>query len=214
MGRRLPELLIDRWQHRVEPEPGPGTLYWHILLGDNVQAQAVARQAQERLACTTGLHMTPMRWLHMTALIVGSTDTITPDHIQMMLAGASRRLSKVPPIVVTLGRILYHPEAIMLGVRPEVALNPIHDAVRAATRETIGMDGGVTGGSTLWTPHMTVCYSTAQQQAAPIIAALGDELPGSEVTVSAVSLVIQRGAERLWDWHPVGVARLCGGYEE
>ncbi|HUA27724.1 MAG TPA: TauD/TfdA family dioxygenase, partial [Streptosporangiaceae bacterium] len=51
--------------------------------------------------------------------------------------------------------------------------------------------------------HITVCYSTARQPAAPLIAALGENLPRCEVHVSALSLIIQRGPERLWDWTTV-----------
>jgi hypothetical protein len=62
-----------------------------------------------------------------------------------------------------------------------------------------------------WMPHMTLCYSTSQQPAAPVIAALGRELPGCEVTLDKLSLVIQRGPELLWDWRSLGTADLLGG---
>jgi len=55
---------------------------------------------------------------------------------------------------------------------------------------------------------MTLCYSTSRQPAEPIISALGHELPGCEVQIRAVSLVIQRGPERQWDWYPVATTRF------
>ena len=55
---------------------------------------------------------------------------------------------------------------------------------------------------------MTLCYSTSQQPAAPIIAALGKSLPPREVTIDKLSLVIQHGPALSWDWRPVGTARL------
>ena len=55
---------------------------------------------------------------------------------------------------------------------------------------------------------MTLCYSTSQQSAAPIIAALGKYLPVREVTIDKLTLVIQRGAALSWDWRPIGSARL------
>jgi hypothetical protein len=59
--------------------------------------------------------------------------------------------------------------------------------------------------------HVTICYSTADQPAQPIIAALGRQLPECHIQISAISLVIQHGPERRWDWHTVKTIRLDGG---
>ncbi len=125
-----------------------------------------------------------------------------------MLAGARALLSGTPPVAVALKRVLYHPEGIALAVSPEGALNPVLEAAQAATSEVTGMAAG--NPRPAWMPHMTLCYSTAQQPAAPVIAALGRELPGCEVTIDTLSLVIQRGPELLWDWRPIGAADLAG----
>jgi 2'-5' RNA ligase len=202
----LPTQMRDRWQNRAEPAPGRGTVYWHILCRDYPQVRATAREAQSRLSRFAGLHMTPEQWLHMTTLIAGSTDRISSEQMHAMLAEAQRSLSTIQPIRVILGRVLYHPEAIMLGIRPERALDPILKGIQEATREIMGGDG--CDGPSSWTPHVTVSYSTADQAAEPIITALGMELPGCEVDISAVSLVIQWGPERLWDWEPIGTVRL------
>ena len=55
---------------------------------------------------------------------------------------------------------------------------------------------------------MTLCYSTSQQPAAPIIAALGKSLLPRGVTIDKLSLVIQHGPALSWDWRPVGTAHL------
>lgn len=207
----FPTQLTDRWANRVEPRPDEGIVYWHILLGDDPQLRSVVDSAQRRLASFEHMHMTPRRWLHITTLTVGSTDEIDEEHMQRMLAHTRQLLSGIAPIGVTVGRILYHPEAVMLRVQPEQALHPLLVAAQEATRAAIGRDGSVNGGSVgSWTPHITVCYSTAQQPADPVISALGKELPGCEVTVDALSMVIQRGAERLWDWQLVGSVSLMG----
>jgi 2'-5' RNA ligase len=206
-----PAEMIDRWQKRVEPAPGEGLIYWHMLLGDHPEVVAMARSAQQRLAPFTGLHMTPLKWLHMTLLIAGSADEITGPELQQMAVAASRQLAATSPITVTLGKVLYHPEAIMLAARPRDALIEVLDAARSATYEVTGQYGQP-GNRSPWTPHITVCYSTAQQPAEPIISALGPELPGSVIQISAVSLVIQRGPERLWDWNPVATIRFGGAH--
>jgi 2'-5' RNA ligase superfamily protein len=125
-----------------------------------------------------------------------------------MLSEAQQHLRGVQPIGVTISRVVYHPEAIMLGFRPEGVLDPIHRAVRQATLAVTGRRGSVTGPAARWTPHITITYSTGQQPMAPIAAALGRDVPGCDITVGAVSLVIQWGPERLWNWQPVGTASL------
>jgi len=90
----------------------------------------------------------------------------------------------------------------------EGALDPIHQAVRQATLAVTGQVGSVTGPAGRWTPHITISYSTGRQPMAPIAVALGREVPECDVTVRAVSLVIQWGAERLWNWEPVGTVTL------
>jgi hypothetical protein len=204
----LPVQMRDRWQDRAEAKPGEGTIYWHILLRDQPRALAMANKAQQRLSSFSGLHMTPRQSLHITTLLVGSTNSIFSQQTTQMLHKAKRTLSRVRPISVTLGRILYHPEAIMLGVDPRRALDPILEGVRAATRDVIGEEGAISGSFPSWTPHITVAYSVAEQLAAPIIDTLGRELPNCTVLIDAVSLVIQWGPEKLWNWETAGTIHL------
>src|SRR5487761_113437 len=203
----MPSHLVDRWQERTEPEPYDGTIYWHVLLGNQPEDRAMARSAQSRLANFTGLHMTPLKWLHMTTLIAGSTNDIGPHHIDAMLSEASRLLAEVDPITVSFGRILYHPQAIVLGVEPKDALTPVLQAVQSATRSVTGNEG-MTNEAGSWVPHITLCYSTSRQSAQPIIAALGNKVPVCDVDIHTVRLVVQRGPERLWDWHIAGAVQL------
>jgi 2'-5' RNA ligase len=204
----VPDQTRDRWASRAEPDSGQGAIYWHILFRDDPAVRAAAEEAQARLASFRDLHMTPGEWLHATALVAGSTSDISDEDLDLMLAEARQRLGRVQPISVTVSPVLYHPEAIMLGFTPEGALDPIHDAVRQATLTATGRPGGVTGPAGRWTPHLTLSYSTGKQPMAPIAAALGREVPRCDITVRAVTLVIQWGPERLWNWQPVGMAKL------
>jgi 2'-5' RNA ligase len=194
--------MTDRWQNRTEPAPGEGLIYWHILLGDNPDVIAVATDARRRLAPFTGLHFTPLAWLHMTVLIAGPTSEIGENQIRQMASAAGRLLAEVPPPTVTIGKVLYHPEAIMLAAQPAENLVPVLEAVQEATREVTGGSGRAGSKLPSWTPHITIAYSTKQQQAEPIIAALGLSLPERKVQLGAVSLVCQHGPERSWDWQP------------
>jgi 2'-5' RNA ligase len=203
----LPAHMIDRWHNRVEPGPGEGTVYWHMLMKDHPQVVDLARDAQQRLARFPGLHMTPLAWLHMTTLIAGPAGDFSEDQLQQMVKAASGLLADSPAITVTVGGILYHPEAIMLAVEPGQALAAVRSAVQAATQGVTGSQQAANAHQR-WMPHITICYSTAEQATAPIVAALGTQQQDRQIKVSAVSLVVQRGPERLWDWRTVDTVRL------
>jgi 2'-5' RNA ligase len=202
----LPRQLVNRWQHREELPLEQGLIYWHILLGNDLQVRKIAEEAQMRLAGFPGLHMTPLQWLHITIMVAGSTQDIAYDEMQEMLNKAAASLYETQPVKISLERVLYHPEAIALEVQPSAAMSPILEAAQSAT----GENGSRGTDYSTWTPHVTVCYSTDQQAAEPIISTLGKNLPGCGVTIKALDLVIQRGPERLWDWHSVGTVHLLG----
>ena len=205
----LPVRFIDRWGDRREAVSFQDAVCWHLLLGGQPPVRSVVRDAQQRLAEFGGLHMTPLRWLHITVLLAGSAGEMTQDQTNEMLASARALLLGTPPVAVALKRVIYHPEGIALAVSPEGALDPLFEAAQAATSEVTGI--AAENPRPAWMPHLTLCYSTGQQLAAPVIAALGRELPSCEVTIDKLSLVIQRGPELLWDWRPIGAADLLGG---
>jgi hypothetical protein len=91
---------------------------------------------------------------------------------------------------------------------PASALAPIFEAAQAATLEVTGNTGVTSTPGPSWLPHMTLCYSTSQQPAAPIIAALGKALLPREIGIDKLTLVIQHGPALSWDWRPVGTLHL------
>jgi 2'-5' RNA ligase len=204
----LPEQFTDSQQDRPGAPDFTDSVCWHLLLGDLKPVRAIAEQARQRLAGFTGLHMTPLRWLHATVMLAGRAADLTQADMDEMLTRVRFNLSSTAPVSVALGRVIYHPEAIMLGMSPASALAPIFQAAQAATLEVTGYPGVTSTPGPSWIPHVTLCYSTSQQPAAPVIAALGKSLPGSEVTINKLSLVIQRGSALSWDWRPVGTVYL------
>jgi 2'-5' RNA ligase len=205
----LPKQFIDRWRDGYGAAgPGYGMLYWHVLMGSSPQLRDAAQTAQARISKFSGLHMTPLQWLHLTVLIAGPASQIPDDARDEMLTVARSSLSGIGPIAIEFSRIFYHPEAIVLGADPAEALSPIRKAAEQATRAVTGGRGTNARSSTSWVPHVTLCYSTSMQRAEPIIAALGTELPSCRVSVDTLSLVLQREAEWLWNWSPVGSVSL------
>lgn len=207
----LPESFIDRWRDGYgDADPEYGALYWHVLLGGNPQLRTTAQAAQSRVAHFTGLHMTPLQWLHLTVLTAGPSAQISEHARNEMLAMARSYLADTRPITIEFSRIFYHAEAIVLTAHPAEALSPIRKAAQRATQAVTGHSGNDDRPSSQWIPHVTLCYSTSVQPAQPIIAALGKELPSCQVSIDTLSLVVQQGAEWLWNWSPAGVISLAG----
>jgi 2'-5' RNA ligase len=206
-------MLPDQFTDRRQAPPGApdftNSVCWHLLLGDQEPVQAIAEQAHQRLVGFTGLHMTPRRWLHATVLLVGRAADLTQPDLDQMLTKARLKLNGTARASVTLGRVVYDPEGIILPISPASALTPIFDAAQAATLEITGTPGVTSTPGPSWHPHVTLCYSTSRQPAAPIIAALGKSLTARDVTIDKLSLVIQHGPPLSWDWHPVGTVYLA-----
>ncbi len=205
----LPVRFTGRWDNPSRPSYDDAVC-WHLLLGGHTAVRTAAAAAQQRLARFTGLHMTPPQWLHVTVLRAGTAGLVTQDDMSRMLARAQAELARTAPVAVTLQRVFYHPEAIALSVSPRSALAPVLSAARTATHEVLGANAG-DGEEEEWLPHLTLCYSTADQPAAPVIAELGKSIPACEATIDEVSLVVQDGSEDQWNWRVTGRARLLGG---
>src|SRR6266487_3087541 len=110
--------MANRWRNRPQPPPGQGRVYWHILFHDNPEVWDLARAARRRLDGLSGFDFVPQQWLHLTMLVAGRTGEITADAVNSMVTETRRLLWNTRPITVALGRVLYHPEAIMLAVWP------------------------------------------------------------------------------------------------
>jgi 2'-5' RNA ligase len=198
--------MTDRWAARPEPGPDQAQLCWHVLMGAQPQIRAVAAVARRRLESFPGLHVTPESYLHLRVLPVGLAGDLAPSSVDAMVGLVRRELQRMPPVTVCFGRVLYHPETVSLGMQPGDALDSMSAVIRAATDSALGRPGEAAGQP--WVPHVTIAYSARDQPAAPIIAALGRELPECEITIDRVTLVAQHGPEREWRWQPLASASL------
>ena len=203
----IPAQMTSHWWQRPGRLPGREQYHWHMLFHDQPKVRELVATAQGKIAGQPGLDMIPMPWLHLTAYVVGFADEIAGSAIEEMTADARRRLSATPPIQVSLGRVGYATEAIVLPAEPFGALTPVLDAVRDATRAS-GCHGHTD--TSPWLPHISIAYSNTVIPTAPIIAALGRWLPRTEITIRSVSLVAQTQVGRSWQWRPVAEISLDG----
>src|SRR5262249_18447471 len=142
-------------------------------------------------------------------LEIGPAIAVTGEQLYQMTTCAADQLARTKPIAIRVGKVLYHSEAIMLAVTPAAALAPLREAaINAASPLRRGAPPH------WWTPHITPSHSTADQPAKPIIEALRRQLPEREIHVEALSLVMQDGPEREWNWTVVGSVNLCSTTNE
>jgi 2'-5' RNA ligase len=202
----LPTQMASHWRQRPGRRPGRLLYHWHMLFHDQPEVRRLAATAQAKLAGLPGLDMVDEQWLHLTTFVAGFADEVPQASVDAMVAQARQTLAGVAPIPVTLGRVIYHPEAVVLAVEPPEALRPVLDAVAAATCSA-ECDGHAA--TEPWLPHVSVAYSHGTGPTAPVIAALGQRLPRTEIAIGSVSLVGQTQVGRSWQWQPV--AEVCLG---
>jgi 2'-5' RNA ligase len=196
----FPAQMQDHWVLPPGTEPDRAELMWFMRFGHDAHVTGLARLGQDKLAGLDGLDLVPAEWLHMTTLIAGFADKITVSQIETMTGRARQLLASTPPVTVTLGRILYHPRAVMLGASPAEALQPVLAVCQAATLAATGQPGRLYHDP--WIPHITLAYANSPGPARPVIEALGRELPATQVTVTSVSLISQAPRQR-FTWHSV-----------
>lgn len=202
----IPTQMTSHWWQRPGRLPGRELYHWHVLFHDQPQVHELVVAAQSKLAGQPGLEMIPIPWLHMTTYIVGFADEVADSAVEAMTADARRRLSKIAPIQVSLGRVGYATEAIALPAEPSGVLSPVLDAVREAARAA-GCEGHTD--TDPWLPHISIAYSNASIPTAPIIAALGRWLPHIEITIRSINLVSQTQVGRSWQWRSLAEVFLA-----
>jgi len=196
----FPVQMEDHWR----PEPGEdrnrARLMWFMLVGDYPQVAELAQAGHARLRGLAGLDIVPREWLHITTLIAGFADGMTADQVDAMAGHARRLLACIAPPRITLGRVLYHPRAVMLDAGPPGRLQPVLQAVQEATLAGTGRDG--TLHTAPWTPHITLAYGNADRPAGPVIDALGRVLPSGQVAIRSISLVSQT-PDQMFKWDAI-----------
>jgi 2'-5' RNA ligase len=204
----LPTRLADHWWQRPGRRPGRLLYHWHVLFRDHPEVHELAAACQRKLAGLPGLDLVPLQWLHLTTLVAGFADEVPAQAVDTMVTTAQQLLAPAEPIPVSLGRVFYHPEAVVLLVEPAEALDPVLSAVQIAAR-----GAGCLGqaDASPWRPHISIAYSNGSGPAAPVIEALGLRVPATELTIRSVSLVAQAQVGHSWQWQAVAEVRLGTG---
>ena len=200
----LPTRMSDHWWWRPGIKPGRDLLVWHITFDDASHVRTLAETAQKPLRPLAGLDLVPLDWLHMTTLIVGHRDEIDPANVEKMTTAAQETLGGIQPITVELGKVWFHPEAVMLSPHPAESLAPIYEHIRQAAAHAIPEDDI----PAQWLPHMSIAYSNSDGPAAPVVEALTPRPRPVSWTAQAVHLVAQRRHGHSYRWERLATALL------
>jgi 2'-5' RNA ligase len=200
--------MTSHWWWRPGVRPGRRLLVWHILPDGQHEVRDLVRQCQDKLAGVGGLDPVPPEWLHMTTQIVGFADEIGDDEAEGMVARTADRFASLAPVEVEIGKVWFHSEAVMLGIRPPLALHPVRAAIRASVAESVRVHQ--LADEPDWTPHISVAYSNSEGPAAPIIESLAAKPETRALRVGEVHLVEQIRADRSYRWDRRTTVKLGG----
>ena len=205
----LPDQMTDRWQNRPEPPTGRGR---RVLAPADARlsrgrgagppgsaaASRIRRPANDPAAMAARDHAAGRASRRLLPKKQAPADD--PDRRRPSRRHAcSRRHPRSDPLPPRSRHARRH-------TRRDADGN--YDAARSATHQVTGAHAP-DGQPARWRPHLTICYSTSRQPAQPIIDALGTRLPGCDIAIRALSLVIQHGPERTWDWSIKSTIRLA-----
>ncbi|GAA4630250.1 hypothetical protein GCM10023196_054820 [Actinoallomurus vinaceus] len=166
----------------------------------------LAKECQQRLITVPGLDPVPTPWLHMTTQIVGFADEISDSELADMIASVSERMRSVTPTSVSLGRPLFHSEAVVLGATPREGLDAARSGIRQAVAVTVRTNQLADDPD--WVPHLSVAYSNSDAPAAPVIAAMQPPPPPVDVTIDRIDLVSQERVGHCYVWDGVASVEL------
>jgi 2'-5' RNA ligase len=172
---------------------------FHVTFAAQPRLHELVTVYQDALAPLPGLDPIPMQMLHLTMQGIGFTDEVPSQDIAAIAEAALQRLAAQPPVPLVIGPALVDPEAIMLPVHPDAALDPVRAAVRAAIADVRGPSQVPEGEE--WTPHISMAYSHTTDPAAPYIDAITAVSPApAELTVPSVQLIELNRDTHLYQW--------------
>jgi 2'-5' RNA ligase len=191
--------MRNHWWWRPGWRTGRSMYTFHITFAGQSRLHELVTVYQDALVSLPGLDPIPMQWLHLTMQGIGFTDEVSSQDIAAIAEAARERLATQPPVPLVVGPALADPEAIMLTVHPDAALDPVRTAVRAAIAEVWGPSQVPEGED--WTPHISMAYSHTTDPAAPYIDAISTVSPApAELTVPSVQLIELKRDTHLYQW--------------
>lgn len=194
------DILRDHWWWRPGWQTGTRFYTWHLTFDGRDGLHQLVDHYHAVLSGFAGLDLIPHRWLHVTMQGVGHVDQIDDVQVGRVITAVRARLAELDPVVLRFDRPVVRPEAIALPALPASEVDRLRTAIRAALGEVLGV-ANVPESGTGYQPHLSLAYSSGDQPAEPIVAAL-DAAPGPpvELEVTEAALIIQHRDNRMYEW--------------
>jgi 2'-5' RNA ligase len=191
--------MRDHWWWRPGWSVGRSFLAWHLTFPGDRDVARLARAYQGHLHLP-GLDPIPGRWLHLTLQGVGFRDEIADADVELLVAAARARLTRLEPFTLALGPAVVDPEVVRLQVHPAATVGQLRRQLRAAIGDVRGRDG-VLEEEDAFTPHVSLAYSNGDAEMAPVVDALRALAPEpARALIGRVDLIALNRDHRQYEW--------------
>ncbi|TDC73540.1 2'-5' RNA ligase family protein [Micromonospora sp. KC606] len=179
--------MRDHWWWRPGWRAGRHFYACHISMVRHAPVVRVVEAYQASLHGISTLDLIPPDWLHLTMQGIGFVDEVTENEASKIAERLRDRLAAVTPLVVACHRPIVRPEAVYLPADPPEPLRALRAVVHEDIVGVLGEDRSepLPQNPADYHPHVSIAYSNASQDAAPIAEAL------SKVHVEPVTIVLE-----------------------
>ncbi|MFI9553751.1 2'-5' RNA ligase family protein [Nonomuraea endophytica] len=199
--------MADHWWWRPGWRVGRRFYTWHLTFQNATDVHRLAAAYRQRLVDVDGLDLIPDQWLHLTMQGLGFVDEVSEQDVRTIVDAATRRLAEIPAFELKLDRPGITPEAIRWEAEPPGPAAAVRLAIRQAIAEVWPAVPEPEEG---FAAHVSIAYSNASGEAAPIDEALQavDAAPAVARVESAELIVLGRD-NRVYEWEPHSTVPLA-----
>ena len=201
------DTMTNHWWWRPGWRVGTRFYAWHITQDDQAGVLDLVHRYRDAVSTIDTLDPIPDEWLHMTLQGVGHVEDIDTATLDRVADSVAQRLRTFAPITTTYQRAHIVGEALILPPANPEAFADVRRAVRAGITDALGECPESEDG---FRAHVSVAYSNADADAAPIRAALDRAEPTgpSAATYTRVSLIRMHRDHRMYEWDTIRAVPL------
>lgn len=190
--------MADHWWWRPGWAVGRRFYTFHLTFQQAEDVHRLAAAYRQGLADVDGLDLIPDQWLHLTMQGLGFVDEVSEQDLRAIVDAATRRLAQIPAFELKLDRPGITPEAIRWEAVPPGPAIAVRQAIRQAIAEVWPEVPEQEEG---FAAHVSIAYSNATGDAAPIATALRavDAAPAVARIESAELIVLSRDRQ-MYEW--------------
>jgi 2'-5' RNA ligase len=201
------DTMTDHWWWRPSWQVGTRFYAWHITQQDQSEVLGLAQRYRDAVSTVDTLDPIPDEWLHMTMQGVGHVGDVNDAALDFVTLRVAERLRALAPITTSYRRAHVAAEGVLLPPDDPEAFAEVRRAIRAGITEALGECSESEEG---FAPHVSVAYSNAEADAAPVRAALDRAEPSAPATATytQISLIRMHRDDRMYEWETLRAVPL------